>query len=510
MSNKSAGSKSATKVVEKSESSQPKPHLFLDQLDVNVTGTIVVMIGRVWDVNAITRRYLSTDFVVSDSKHDMFMLEFDAETTTRKVSADPFDVTGYVTNVGRTSYKKSSSKTLDFYLANQRGQSLRLTLWGGLGLKKDGTTHPVVMKSAEKVLPNNMGNGYARYMLEVVVADDIAHVVIVMFNDTLTELLKCSAESLMGVEDEGVDADDDSNLPTAIRNLIGTTHVLEIKSHTYYEYGTFESFTCWKINPSDLVEDGASSSMPTLTADHAAPSMKRLARHPTVCTPLKPNEEKKKRVRTSELEDSDVDEVCGPAKERNACNIDGALDKKKKRKRYIEDDFESAYLPNFHQLTLNSVNEGDHKMSGFAAVLSVLKPERLKVDKARGTYGTAGAGFGTSPELIDEGVPAELTGTGTARAGETGLSTRGDSRTIESTKDTETGKIRLLIVQQLIWGFVMASVNERSVLGLTDISNNFCPQKHQGLRKYQHGPSSLNESTVSSFNNVILLWSPWN
>ncbi|GJR09150.1 hypothetical protein Tco_0791802 [Tanacetum coccineum] len=131
----------------------------------------------------------------------------------------------------------------------------------------------------------------------------------------------------MGVDDEGADADDDSNLPTAIRNLIGTTHILEIKSHTYYEYGTFESFTCWKINPSESVEDGASSSMPILNADDIVPSMKRLSRHPTVCTPSKPNEEKKK---GPELKDSNVDEVCVPA------------DKKKKRHRYIEDDSESA------------------------------------------------------------------------------------------------------------------------------------------------------------------------
>nr|GEW14835.1 hypothetical protein [Tanacetum cinerariifolium] len=38
------------------------------ELTVDVTGTIVVLIERVWDVNAITERYLSTDFVVSDSK----------------------------------------------------------------------------------------------------------------------------------------------------------------------------------------------------------------------------------------------------------------------------------------------------------------------------------------------------------------------------------------------------------------------------------------------------------
>ncbi|GJS95968.1 hypothetical protein Tco_0802936 [Tanacetum coccineum] len=107
MSNKSAGSKSATKVVEKSESSQPKPHLFLDQLEVDVTGTIVVMIGRVWGSHNFLRLkeggiYAVKNFVVLPNKDefqifkkDMFMLEFDGETTTRKVSADPHSYLRY-------------------------------------------------------------------------------------------------------------------------------------------------------------------------------------------------------------------------------------------------------------------------------------------------------------------------------------------------------------------------------------------------------------------------------
>nr|GEW98560.1 nucleic acid-binding, OB-fold protein [Tanacetum cinerariifolium] len=150
------------------------------------------------------------------------------------------DVTGYVTDVGRINYTKTGSKNLDFYLANQR------------------------------------------YKLEVVIADDTAHTVVVMFNDTTTKLLKCSAESFLGA---GEDEDDESSLPIDIRNLIGTTDVLEIKSHTYYE-------------------------------------------HPSVCTPSKPTEEKKKR--RSELEDFDVDEISGSVKDSDKCNADGALNKKKK------------------------------------------------------------------------------------------------------------------------------------------------------------------------------------
>ncbi|GJS15441.1 DNA helicase PIF1, ATP-dependent [Tanacetum coccineum] len=418
MTNKSLVSKLATKVVENSESSQKAP-LFLDQLEVDVTRTIVVMIGRIWDVNAITDRYLSTDFVVSDSKgnmihcsaksnvahnflrmkeggiyvvknfvvvpnkdefrifkQDMFMLEFDGKTTARKVSADPYDylrypfrlvdldklevtnnkylidAAGYVTNVGRTTYTKSGSKTLDFFLANQRGHSLMVTLWGGLGdvlverktkhlgmcvvvltgmyvkdynnklflssssstviyddddipclyelkvdssyveptkvvlavdssLPKEWTLENLLIWARNrqnnififhyKVMIENFRNkkgwnypscGYEkcqkgvtrqhgkwlceacnraidypvfRYRLEVVVADNTAHTVLVMFNDTTTKLIKCSVESLMVTDDEGADTNVDSNLPTAIRNLIGATYVLEIKSHTYYE-----------------------------------------------------------------------------------------------------------------------------------------------------------------------------------------------------------------------------------------------------------------------------------
>ncbi|GJR46441.1 ATP-dependent DNA helicase PIF1-like protein [Tanacetum coccineum] len=153
-----------------------------------------------------------------------------------------------------------------------------------------------------------------RYRLEVVVANDTAHTVIVMFNDTATKLLKCSAESLMGTKDEYSDADDELNLPVAIRNLIGKEHILEIKSHTYYEYGSFESFNCWKINPNASAEDDASSSMAAVTANDVEPSMKIVTNPPTVCTPLKSNEEKKQKGH--DLEDSDVDEVSGPKKKR--------------------------------------------------------------------------------------------------------------------------------------------------------------------------------------------------
>nr|GEV34209.1 hypothetical protein [Tanacetum cinerariifolium] len=47
------------------EVAQTKSDLFLDELVVGVTGTIVVRVCRIWGVNDVTGRYLSTDIVVS-------------------------------------------------------------------------------------------------------------------------------------------------------------------------------------------------------------------------------------------------------------------------------------------------------------------------------------------------------------------------------------------------------------------------------------------------------------
>ncbi|GKC67494.1 DNA helicase PIF1, ATP-dependent [Tanacetum coccineum] len=316
MTNKSSVSKSTTKVVGKSESSQKAP-LFLDQLEVDVIGTIVGNMIHCSEKSNVAHNFLRMkeggiyvvkNFVVVPNKdefrifkQDLFMLD-----SSSTVIYDDDDIPCLQELKADSSFVEPTKAVLAV----------------GSSLPKEGTLENLLIwaRNRQNNLPSTV-----RYRLEVVVADDTAHTVVVMFNDTVTELIKCSAESLMVTDDEGADAYDDSNFPTTIRNLIGTTHVLEIKSHTYYEYGSFESFTCWKINPSESVEDAASSSTPTLTADEASPSFKSLAKHPTVKTPSKPNEEKKKR-----LEDSDEEEVSAP------------VDNKKKKKRYIEDDSESA------------------------------------------------------------------------------------------------------------------------------------------------------------------------
>nr|GFB97957.1 hypothetical protein [Tanacetum cinerariifolium] len=50
------------------ETAQPKSELFLDEVELGLTGTFVVMVCRMWDVNAVADCYLSTDFVLCNAK----------------------------------------------------------------------------------------------------------------------------------------------------------------------------------------------------------------------------------------------------------------------------------------------------------------------------------------------------------------------------------------------------------------------------------------------------------
>ncbi|GJT74037.1 hypothetical protein Tco_1033323 [Tanacetum coccineum] len=119
-----------------------------------------------WDVNSATGRYLCTDFKVSDEKGNLMHCihwqhwiisrlkegPFFLKNLTSAVKSDGFarylfqsvefdsfeptnnkyliDAVGYVRNVGMTTTTRSGLKTLDFHLANNRGQSVRVTLWG--------------------------------------------------------------------------------------------------------------------------------------------------------------------------------------------------------------------------------------------------------------------------------------------------------------------------------------------------------------------------------------------
>nr|GEV34349.1 hypothetical protein [Tanacetum cinerariifolium] len=235
-------------------------------------------------------------------KNDAYMLEFDGSTTIRKASVKaygfvtyPFqlqdfdgidlsdnmyliDVAGYVTNVGRTNHLKSCSKNLDFHLANHRvvhQDKVYLSSTSSTVIYDDDAIPAIkALKKANSLAPSAVrsplmesgqrGDGIPfmwerhLYRLKVDMLDNTTQAVVVMFNETATVLVNYSADSLMDTVDESLE--DHLNLPPSLSNLIGTSHVMEIKSHTYYEYGTFKSFTCWKILPSVGIEDSVGSS----------------------------------------------------------------------------------------------------------------------------------------------------------------------------------------------------------------------------------------------------------
>nr|GFA45377.1 hypothetical protein [Tanacetum cinerariifolium] len=93
------------------------------------------------------------------------------------------------------------------------------------------------------------------------VSDKTASTMVVMFDEPTTKLVKCSADSLVAAdEDVGLAYADYVGLLRDLTNIIGTTQTMEIKTHTYYEHGTFESFTCWRIAVEEVVEEDAGSS----------------------------------------------------------------------------------------------------------------------------------------------------------------------------------------------------------------------------------------------------------
>nr|GEX52956.1 hypothetical protein [Tanacetum cinerariifolium] len=360
-----------------SSNAEPRCELYLDELTLGAAGVITVMICRSWDVHTLTGRYVSTNFVMSDAKSNKkkyrifrdhtYMIEPDGVTSVRKASVKsggsvrypfqliPLDVARYITNVGRINHQKSDSRTLDFSLANGSEDEVSLSqvvVHADYSQAKEGTLENLLIwarnrkndsstfKCRAKIddIRSRKGWNFSSCGGEKYVSDKTASTVVVMFDEPAKELLKCSADFLAAADDEsGFGYADHVVLPLALANIIGTTHTLEMKSHTYYEHGTFESFTCWRIAPEEVVDVDSESSNMNTSADVNITKVKRLPINPFVATPSKPTGERGK----GRLEDSD-DEVTCDMDDGGADGKESSLADKKKKKRYIMDGCDSA------------------------------------------------------------------------------------------------------------------------------------------------------------------------
>lgn len=87
-------------------------------------------------------------------------------------------------------------------------------------------------------------------------------------------------------------------LPTALTNLYNTKHVFEVRSHTYYNCGDFESFTCTGVFPINDSTISDNDDTPEGSSSDLKPGLKRLVRGPKLTTPSKPYDgEKQEKVR---------------------------------------------------------------------------------------------------------------------------------------------------------------------------------------------------------------------
>nr|GEX19913.1 hypothetical protein [Tanacetum cinerariifolium] len=214
------------------DGSQPMCELYLDELTLGATGVIIVMICRSWDVHTLTGRYASMDFVMSDAKMSLDTLQIEDKVSLSQAAVD-------------TDYSQAKEGTVKIDdTRSQKGWNFPAC--GGEKCKKG-----VVQKNGSfwcHACEKAVDYPVLRFRHELYVSDKTASTIVVMFDEPAKELLKCSADSLAAADDEsGFGYTDHAGLPFALANIIGTTHTLEMKSHTYYEHGTVESFTCWRI-----------------------------------------------------------------------------------------------------------------------------------------------------------------------------------------------------------------------------------------------------------------------
>ncbi|GJS73259.1 nucleic acid-binding, OB-fold protein [Tanacetum coccineum] len=259
-----------------------EPQLFLEQLELGVTGTIVLMFCRMWDVYAATGRYLSTDFVGSTMHatarnsiaYNFLKLKEDAAGG-QSVRVTLWGSLGELLIEKRTNHVRVYAIVLTCLTVKQYNSRLYLSstsstlihddeeipkikqlksdtsgaefskelLPVGCSNSKAGTLENLLMwsqnctyvplycayrqcrdqewlefsilqrrKMREKSYPfkrplcescnKNVDYLVLRYRLELEVSDDIAEVVLVVFNETASSLVKCTADSKVEYEDQ--------------------------------------------------------------------------------------------------------------------------------------------------------------------------------------------------------------------------------------------------------------------------------------------------------------------
>ncbi|GJR36846.1 replication protein A 70 kDa DNA-binding subunit C-like protein [Tanacetum coccineum] len=343
--------------------SRNQPELMLNQLELGASGTIVVMICRMCDVNSFTGRYLSTDFIMSDkepNKEDFrvmrfadFMLEFDGDTRVRKSSVKSVGFNRYpfqfveidVLEPTNNKYlidrlylsNTSSSLIIDDEkipvlrrLKHDDSSGLELTkevMPGDNTLPKPGTLENLLMgqfwcDSCDSAVDypvlrySAMGASQARVCF-------------------------CTPFNLSGscTELQLQDEDEHSGLPAALANI------------NYYK---------------QCCGGGSNSDMVAAKADSKAPEVKSLNKSLLLSTPSKPTEEKKHR--REKLEDSDAEESFVADSQPKEDDVGCSSNTRKKRSKHANLPSLSNILHTSVTIHSNTIVRRDENIQNFCGL----------------------------------------------------------------------------------------------------------------------------------------------
>nr|GEV03583.1 hypothetical protein [Tanacetum cinerariifolium] len=386
--------------------------MMLDQWELGVTGTIVVMICRMWDVSSASGRYLSTDFIVSDEKANLmhctargniahnflwlkegaiysvknftlhpnkddfrvlrfvhFLVEMDGDTVVRKSSVRPDGFARYPFPIDRL-YLSSTSSTMivddeqipilkqfktddsgielakELLPADSTGAKAgtleNLLMWAR-NRKYDATTLHCSVRidkiktkrgwnypscGGEKCKKSNLDRKQGCFWCDSCHSSVDYPTVVVMFDETAKSVVKCSAGSI-GEEETG--------LPLALANMVGTLHTLELKFNSYYKHANYESFTCWSVVLEEALNESGSFGKLAAGGDPKTGVFVPLTTTSSVTTPLKPGEHKK--PRSKERHNSDVEESFMADSKTKGSNV-GCSSKAEKRRMLVLDSSE--------------------------------------------------------------------------------------------------------------------------------------------------------------------------
>nr|GEU94449.1 hypothetical protein [Tanacetum cinerariifolium] len=89
--------------------------------------------------------------------------------------------------------------------------------------------------------------------------------------------------------------EDETAFPSALVNIMGAVHTLELKSNLYYEHANSESFTCWIVVLEDVLDESGSSGTLVASGSLKTDVFMPLTITSSVTTPSKPSEQKKPR-----------------------------------------------------------------------------------------------------------------------------------------------------------------------------------------------------------------------